>query len=82
MKSADELALLVTAHWGVLVHQIDQDRRWWARNAGRRVVNAIAQQMKPENPEYADALAWTRSQVELDERWMTPVSRGASDSPA
>lgn len=78
LEQRDRLALLITAHWGAVLHLTNH--RWYLRNTGKRVVEATTLQLQQQGPGegYAESLAWVRMRVGLDADDRSPTSHGPS----
>lgn len=65
LQKGNSMALMITMHWGVLLHHLDM---WWASFTGKRLVEQISSELTTnmECPEGKEAVQWARIQVGLD----------------
>lgn len=60
----NSMALLLTMHWGVLLHQLEM---WWGTFTGKRLVDQIGRDLSDCDSELTrEAIHWARVQVGLD----------------
>lgn len=64
IRTKSPFSLLILAYWGVLLAQLD-GQRWWARNAGKALVNEILVSLNGENLLWEACLAWVRRKIGL-----------------
>ena len=53
LTKRDPMALVIVAHWAILLHSVRA--QWWAGDRGRRLVEAIHQEL---NEEWTHAIQW------------------------
>lgn len=65
LQKGNRMALMITMHWGVLLHHLDM---WWASFTGKRLVEQISSELTPEMEcaEGKEAVQWARIEVGLD----------------
>jgi hypothetical protein len=64
VHAKDSFALLLTMHWGVLLHSLEM---WWGSFTGKRLVDQISRDFSEcENDQTREAIHWARVQVGLD----------------
>jgi hypothetical protein len=65
MDLGNQMALLITMHWGVLLHSLSM---WWASFTGKRLVDEISSDLnkKALTPDEIESIQWARVQVGLD----------------
>ncbi|KAJ5475133.1 hypothetical protein N7539_008199 [Penicillium diatomitis] len=64
--------LLILAHWGVLLAKLD-GKRWWARNAGRALVDEVMSVLERGNFPWQTCMGWVRRRMALHEHFITRV---------
>ena len=71
MDWGNQMALLITMHWGVLLHSLDM---WWASFTGKRLVDEISTdlQKEPLTADETESIRWARVQVglEVQKTWL------------
>ncbi|KAI2785911.1 hypothetical protein POX_h09674 [Penicillium oxalicum] len=67
------LSLLVLAHWGVLLAELN-DKRWWAHNAGRALVDEILGILDTGNLSWEACLGWVRRKMGLHQKLVNRAS--------
>lgn len=64
VHARDSMALLLTMHWGVLLHSLEM---WWGSFTGKRLVDQIGRDLRScECEQTQEAIHWARVQVGLD----------------
>lgn len=65
LKQGDSLATLVFAHYGAVLHLLHD--RWWARNAGRSIVEQLLPSLRDSDPTWSDTVDWLCERVRHDQ---------------
>ncbi|ETN37376.1 uncharacterized protein HMPREF1541_08367 [Cyphellophora europaea CBS 101466] len=63
LKERDQMALMITLHWGVVLHSL---KNWWTDFTGKRLVDQISQELPRESGVAEEAVRWARIHVGLD----------------
>lgn len=62
LRQRRPFALLVLAHWGLLLGELD-GQRWWARNSGRALVSELLDALNAEDLLWESCLAWVQRRI-------------------
>lgn len=62
LRQRKSFSLVILAHWGLLLGQLD-GQRWWARNAGRALVSELLGALEGQELLWGDCLAWLRRRL-------------------
>lgn len=63
LHDGESMSLLVFLHWGVLLNHLGD--LWWARNAGRLLVEEISGILHARGDEWRERTSWARGKVGL-----------------
>ncbi|KAF2678368.1 hypothetical protein K458DRAFT_316923 [Lentithecium fluviatile CBS 122367] len=63
LKKDNSVAVAIFMHWGVMLDQLDD--MWWAKYAGRRLVEEMSTTLDSRGEEWRQLTAWCRTQVGL-----------------
>jgi len=73
IEARDPMALAILAHYGVIVHLLRD--KWWAADAGKRLVHAILPILRDSKKEWADLVQRSWNAVASDQSSQnTPMS--------
>ncbi|KAJ5679132.1 hypothetical protein N7462_007376 [Penicillium macrosclerotiorum] len=66
LRRREPFSLLILAHWGVLLKELD-GQRWWARYSGRVLVSELMEELNSEDLLWETSLRWVKFKISSKE---------------
>jgi hypothetical protein len=64
VENQEPLALLIYISWGALLGRLEE--MWWAKVAGKTIVQSLAEDIGTENEEWGKVVRWAKSTARID----------------
>ncbi|KAJ5706550.1 hypothetical protein N7488_006351 [Penicillium malachiteum] len=63
----EPFSLLILAHWGILLKDLDGERWWWARHSGSVLVSELMEELRSEEPLWEGCLRWLKDKISAED---------------
>ncbi|KAJ6007254.1 hypothetical protein N7540_011230 [Penicillium herquei] len=68
IRRREPFSLLILAHWGILLKELDEQRWWWARDSGRELVLQLMEELRSEDPLVEGCLGWVKRKMYTEDK--------------